>query len=280
LYRTRLLKEDDRVKLLRWILVAVVVGIIPYPAMCSDRKVVLELTAASLSATTPDSASWGWWEPSKYDAWQMGDDQGLRFADGRVLVSGTTYTVFLAAEFLPTVVATGSYDDGQGQTVVDDLTLKIETYDLALGQFFGSSPRTGVMPWIGVSYVRLEETLAVVGGTSSQDDATSSLWGLVAGADGTVAIWSRLDFSGRVVLRWASGTRTAFVSTEGSGSFEGGSVEQSDETDRTMWGVDLGLRWRATRVFEIEGGWRYRDWTLDGGPAKYSGPYVKVLFVF
>jgi len=57
-------------------------------------------------------------------------------------------------------------------------------------------------------------------------------------------------------------------------------VDLSDDTERAMWGVDLGVRWEAGRVVRLDGGWRYRDWQHDGGPASFSGPFVRLVVHF
>jgi hypothetical protein len=47
-----------------------------------------------------------------------------------------------------------------------------------------------------------------------------------------------------------------------------------------MWGADLGLRWTASPEVAVEAGYRLRDWSLDDGPASYSGLYLKAVFGF
>ncbi|MGD8441446.1 MAG: hypothetical protein PVG53_13020, partial [Holophagae bacterium] len=111
--------------------------------------------------------------------------------------------------------------------------------------------------------------------------ADSDLWGVLVGADASIAVWKSVDVVGRAVFRWSRGTRTADQATpDPGGGSQGGSVEVSDSIDHSMWGVDLGVRWNATPRFRIEGGWRVRDRTLDGGPGSFSGPQLKAAFVF
>jgi len=100
---------------------------------------------------------------------------------------------------------------------------------------------------------------------------------VVIGADASYRVWSTLDLTGRVLFRWATGTRTASIDSQEPGS---GTVEVSDSIDTGLWGVDLGLRWNATRAFWLEIGWRYRDQTYDHGPASYGGPQLKAAYVF
>ena len=54
----------------------------------------------------------------------------------------------------------------------------------------------------------------------------------------------------------------------------------TDDTSRTMYGVELGVRWTPVVWLAVEGGWWYRDWSVDDGPATYDGPFLRVAFGF
>ena len=43
-----------------------------------------------------------------------------------------------------------------------------------------------------------------------------------------------------------------------------------------MWGAEIGVRWDSTGRVTLAAGWRYRDWTLDDGPASFSGAFVRM----
>jgi hypothetical protein len=43
-----------------------------------------------------------------------------------------------------------------------------------------------------------------------------------------------------------------------------------------MFGGEIGVLWAWTRHLEVAGGWRYRDWTHDDGPASFNGPFVRL----
>jgi len=255
--------------------------------LCADQNVVFQIAVANISPSSSASADWGWWVPSKYDDWNVDDSADFGLADARLLVSGTSYTVILDGEWYPTLEAVGSADVGPGEDeLVQDLTLKNSVYDLGIGRRFGADDRTGVMPWIGVTYMQLRESRTTVPPPGSSnpettDRADSNLWGVVVGADASYQVWKTLDVTGRVLIRWASGTRTAQVYPEDPGGGSGsGTVEVSDSIDVGMWGVDLGLRWNASKSFWMEIGWRYRDETYDGGPATYGGPQIKAAYRF
>ncbi len=102
---------------------------------------------------------------------------------------------------------------------------------------------------------------------------------MVLGVDASYQVWSTLDVTGRVLFRWATGTRTATIDSQDPGGGVG-AVEVSDSIDAGMWGIDLGLRWNATKAFWLEFGWRYRDQTYDDGPATYGGPQLKAAYQF
>jgi hypothetical protein len=274
-----------RVKLSRILVVFVIMVLAGGFAAASDPRVVVELAVANQRPSVPAGANWGWWNPSKYpDSWDPDEGASFGVADARLLVSGGTYTVILAGEWYPSLDAVGTYDlDGDG-VVADTLTLKTQIYDLGLGMRLGRDPRNGAMPWIGATYMDIGERVTSTPPpdsdlSESAKRADSGLWGVAAGVDGSVTVWSSLDVTGRVLVRWATGTRRATLSPEDPGGV-GGEVTVSDSIDHFMWGLDIGLRWRATRTAQIEAGWRFRDRSLDDGPATFGGPQVKVAFEF
>jgi hypothetical protein len=191
--------------------------------------------------------------------------------------------VVLAGEWYPTLEADGSFTDpGTGAVTDQSLSFETEAYDLGYGRWLGRDRSSGILPWIGVTYLRINERRTTLGdglpGTGDRTErADADLWGVVAGADASITVWRSLDVVGRLLYRWATGTRTAQVVPPDGGD---GTVEISDSIDVQMWGAEVGVRWRATPRFRLEGGWRLRDQTLDGGPASFSGPQVKLAFVF
>ncbi len=270
-------------KLFRILTVVVILGLAARPGFCGEPGVAFDIAFANLSPSVPSGADWGWWNPGKYDEWAFDDGADFAIADARLLVAGKTYTAILGGEWFPTLNAVGTAaPGGEEDDIVQPLSLANSAYDLGIGQWFGGDHRTGIMPWVGVSYMRISEDRTTAPPPGSSDDsitenAAADLWGVVVGADGSYRIWSTLDVTGRVLVRWATGTRTARVSPQDPGT---GTVEVSDSIDTGMWGIDLGLRWNATRSFWLEIGWRYRDQSYDGGPATYGGPQVKAAYVF
>ena len=252
-----------------------------------ELQTTIEVTAARTTISYAESASWGWWNPGKYDDWQTGEDQELGLAEARLLFAGETYTVLFNLERYPTLEAAASRTGEEtGEEINHELTTEFEAYDLALAQWFGGKEGVGIMPWVGVTYMRINETRATVaesvdGTDRFEDRASSRLWGALLGADWGVRLKPRLLLSGRMVLRWGWGNREATISTVGPGPEEPAAVEAqlSDDVSRAMWGADLGLRWEATRHLQIEGGWRYRDWQYDDGPASFNGPYLRLVLV-
>jgi hypothetical protein len=259
------------------------------PVSGADTRVTLEITGADQTPSVSSTADWGWWNPSKYDeAWAADESSSFGIADVRMLVAGGDYTIIVEGEFYPSLEATGTYvDPDSGETVTQSLTLTTSIYDLGFGKWFGRDTRNGFLPWIGATYMDIGENLATApppdsGEPGETDRADAGLWGVVAGADASVTVWGPLDLSGRLLVRWASGTRTAHITSQepgGSGGGEG-EVEVSDSIDHTMWGLDIGLRWHAVRDFWVEAGWRLRDRSVDGGPARYSGAQIKAAYRF
>jgi hypothetical protein len=253
--------------------------------LCSDGDVILELTGAKLGTSSSGGSSWGWWNPGKYDLWEDEPRSSFELIEGRLLLVGSTYAVLLSGERNPTAEATGSrLDPDTGDLVVDQVSLKTAAYDLGLGQVVRPTRGVELMPWVGLTYMTVNEELVGVqpapASSGTKDSSRAGLWGVAIGADGSIRIWSKLHAAGRVVVRWGTGNRDATVHIEDPVSGEPGKVKVSDSADQGMWGGDLGLRWAATRGFEIEGGWRYRDWTYGDGPADFGGPYVTAAFVF
>lgn len=257
------------------------------PGAAADGKVDFEVGVSRITASSSSSAEWGWWNPGKYDEWTAEDLTETRLTDVRMKILSPSYIVILAGEWYPTLEAEGRSDLAFTQDqLVQQLSFETSVYDLGIGQWFGRSRRTGLMPWIGATYMRLDErrVTELPAGSSDPDPidrADAGLWGVVAGVDGSIELWSTVDLTGRLLLRWATGTRRATINSDdpvGGGS--GGPVTVSDSIDAGMWGVDLGLRWNATRAFRLELGWRYRDQTYDGGPASYGGPQIRAGYVF
>ncbi len=272
-----------------WTLIAVLIVVsAAAPAECADGGVVLEIAVANQGASVPSGADWGWWTPAKYpEGWAPDESSSATLADLRMLVLGDGYTVILAGEWYPDLEAEGAFAvPGLEEPVVQQLRLETAIYDLGYGLRLGRDRRNYVLPWIGATYMDIEEDLTTVPPASSTiaagtDHASAGLWGVVVGADGSVTLWRNLDLAGRLLLRWATGDRSATLTTQdpGGGS-PGGTVEVTDSIDCMMWGLDVGVRWRATRALGIEAGWRLRDRSLDDGPARFDGPQLKLAIRF
>jgi hypothetical protein len=252
----------------------------------ADRDVDLEITVGDIQPSSSDQSTWGWWNPGKYDEWNPDERSKAVLADVRLLFGGTTYTVVLAGEWAPDLDGVGVYaDPASGEPVTENLSIDVSAYDLGLGQVFGQGGKAAVMPWIGATYLRLNESRVTIApdastSESASDEARASIWGVVVGADARVTVWARLELFGRVLGRWAKGTRDTKLATQNPGGGSGGTAKESDSVDRTMWGADLGLRWAVGRSSALEGGWRIRDWSLDDGPGTFTGPYLRVVLGF
>ncbi len=251
--------------------------------LCVDEPVTIEVVGANQTPSVSSSADWGWWNPAKYPvSWEPDESADFGLADIRMLVDYEEFTVILAGEWYPDLSATGSYlTEGSNSPTSQELTLKGTIYDLGFGRFYGRDKRNGVLPWIGATYMDLSERATTIppaesGVSGYTDSASSRLWGVVAGLDGSYQLANKLDLAGRLLFRWASGDRKATITSE-DGS---GEVELKDSIDQTMWGADLGLRWHAFEGFWLEAGWRYRDRSLDDGPASFGGPQIKAAMKF
>ena len=255
-------------------------------ANSGDLMTTIELTGAYTNTSYAKDFSWGWWDPTKYDDWENVEASEFHLAEARLLFSGRNSTVIVGGEWYPQLEASASrIDEDTGNEIHDELTATFRTYDLAIAKWFGRSGGTGWMPWIGATLMTIEETRSSAddGGESSAaatDRATRDLWGVVVGADVGGRVAQGLFVSGRVVARWGRGSREASMAAPEPETEDPTptSVTLSDSVDRLMWGVDLGLRWAAMRTLLLEGGWRYRDWQHDGGPASFNGPYLRLVW--
>jgi hypothetical protein len=240
----------------------------------------LELTGMDVSVSDEDGATFGWWNPGKYDAWAQTTDEGFRFSGARLLFSGGEYTIILGAEFQPRLEGGGVVISDLDEVAVD-VTMELEAYDLAISKVYGRPGQAVFAPWVGVTHLRLSEERDIAGRTASEA-SESKLWGATLGLDAGATIYDDFALTGRVLVRWATGDREAREVLEGTdfGLPDETVVELKDSVDRAMWGADLGVRWSAHPRFQLEAGWSTRDWTHDDGPASFSGPYVRMTAGF
>lgn len=251
------------------------------PAGASDTRFGLELTAVDFSVSDNESATFGWWNPGKYDAWQSDPDEGFDLTGARMLFVTGDYTVIVGAEHHPTLSGTAQVDDGLGGFDELDVRMEIEAYDLALSQAFGEPGRAVFAPWVGVAHFRIKERRTDAG-ASPAETAMSRLWGVTLGLDWGVTVAGDFALTGRAFGRWATGNREAeqLVANADVGLPDDTLVDITDSVERAMWGADLGVRWRAHDAFQVEAGWSTRDWTFDDGPAEFSGPFVRMVAGF
>jgi len=277
------MEGGSRVQLRCSCFAATVLLLVAGGADAGELQTTIELTGAFTTISYANSSDWGWWNPEKYDEWQTGEDQEFGLAEARLLFSGVTYTVLFNLERYPTLEAAASRTDSvTGEEINHEITTEFKAYDLALAQWFGDKAGVGVMPLVGVTYMRISETRSAVDELGNgKNQAASRLWGVVLGADWGARLAPRLVLSGRVVFRKGWGDRDATIPTIGPELEEqaAADVQLTDDVSRAMWGADLGLRWAATRRLQLDGGWRYRDWQYDDGPASFSGPYLRLVLV-
>jgi len=267
--------------------VAIAIAVLtPLTAPCNDVHTTIELVVADLGASPADDPAWGWWNASKYDAWSATGEDDAGPIEGRVLVTGETYATLFNAERYPELDAAASWTDvDSGETIRHDLTAELEVYDLAVAQRFEHDNESAISPWVGATLMNIDESRAVPGAANpARETASSELWGLVLGADGELVLHPQVAISARAVVRWAQGTRRARLRADvpdpDSGDPAATDVVLSDTTERAMYGADLGVRWRAATAFQLEAGWRYRDWQFDDGPASFDGPYARLVVTF
>ncbi len=261
-------------------IIAFVVWIFATPVAHSQQeRSILEVTTGDTDVSYADDSDWGWWSPHKYDEWLPGGDTGFDLEGIRITIPSTTYGLILAWETYPTMQAHMSrFDEPTGDTVQYDLFTDIETYDLAFNRPYSIGSGGSISPILGVTYMAIDEDRRSIDSEQASDHARTRLWGVVGGVDGQARLADRLEFAGRLLIRWGSGDRNATNTedVEGAGLTQ---VTSSDSTDRIMWDAELGLRFEAHEVFKIEGGYRYRDWTYDNGPASFDGYYLRFIFV-
>jgi hypothetical protein len=252
-----------------------------------DHRMAAELTVAETRPSYAAEPDWGWWSAAKYDDWRPEADGELGLVGARLASVGDTYTWLLAAERYPTLRASGSWTDPAIGTVTDALTAELETYDLALGQRYALSKGATLVPWIGLTYMHIEETRESDLTSSPASDqpvetADTRLWGALLGVDGAIPLASRFSVTMRLVARWGQGTREAKLLSPpvDPGDPEVEWVKLEDDTSRAMYGAELGLRWQAGKSFDLETGWQYRDWKYDGGPASFTGVFVRLGMVW
>jgi hypothetical protein len=263
--------------LIAGVILGVLVG--STPAEPGELPVTIDLTVSSTSPSFESTSSWGWLNPSKYDVWKPIEEDSVELSEARIILNHPVYPVMMRGEWNPQLEATGSVaatDLSAGYE--DQLSTDIEVYDLALGQHYGQAGRARVTPWFGATYMRIRELRHRVseGDSSSDPDestAKSDLWGVMAGADGVIPLRPGWNVIGTAVIRWARGDRDATLSTDDP---QDTTATQSDSRDQVMYGAELGVRWDPVDRLQVTGGWRYRDWTHDDGPASFSGPFVRV----
>ena len=255
----------------------------PTLAAGGDPRMMAELTLAETSASYADDPAWGWWDAAKYDDWQPVAVQEVGLVGARLVSERDTYTVLLAAERYPTLRASASWTDPATGAMTDALSAEHETYDLALGQRLVLSRGANLMPWVGLTYLHIEETRESGPAFSPAPDqpvetADTRLWGAVLGVDGDVPLASRLAVTVRLAARWGQGAREAKLLSDpvSPGEPEVDWVKLSDDTSRAMYGAELGLRWLVGSKLELGAGWRYRDWRYDHGPASFDGAFVRL----
>lgn len=258
----------------------------PSTAICGDERVGFEITFARQSVSYASEASWDWWSPDKYDQWQTLDEPHFELADARLVIAGKTYSGIFEAEVYPELGAEGSYEDPtSGELVEHQLSGEIRVYDAAIGQL-SSRGDSYWIPWFGLTHIRADgrRTISSDGVALDQepDESSTESWGLVLGVAGGYEVRHRLSVTGRAVIRWAKGTRDAvfYPLNSGTGDPDVGRVESSDSVNTGMWGAEAGISWAAFEGFALEGGWRYRDWRYDDGPASFNGPYARLSMVF
>jgi hypothetical protein len=248
-----------------------------------DNRTTVELTLAETRPSSAADPAWGWWNADKYDDWQPGTDEEVGLVAARVVSEGDTYTVLLAAERYPTLHASASWVDPATGGMSDALTAELETYDLALGQRYVLSRGASLVPWVGLTYLHIEETRASRPTSAPAPDqpaetADTRLWGAVLGVDGAVPLASRLAVTVRLVARWGQGKREARLRL---GPVEPGVpevewVKLEDDTSRAMYGAEVGLRWRVGNGVDLATGWQLRDWRYDHGPASFAGAFARL----
>ena len=88
-------------------LLVVWMALIASPVEAQELRPTLEITGASLIPSFNEEASWGWWNPSKYDIWETDPTDSFDLSDLRFLVPGSDYSVFLSVEFYQELAAEG-----------------------------------------------------------------------------------------------------------------------------------------------------------------------------
>ena len=240
----------------------------------------VELTVAETTATPSDNPAWGWWNAARYDPWQPVEEDETGVVGARLALRGEGYTVLLAGEWYPTAHASGAWVDPAAGPVTDTLSIGLEVYDLALGQELSLGADAGVMPWVGLTYMLIEETRESSIAPTGQpiENADTTLWGAALGLDGEFPWFTASPapcVSRRVGAR-APARRGWCQRRSPPASPWSSRVKVEDDTSRAMYGVELGLRWLALHGVELEAGWRYRDWEYDDGPTSFEGPFLRL----
>ena len=261
-------------------LAALGIALTPHLGRADDFQASLEITGSSLDISFNDSAEWGWWNPSKYQLWETDQDDSFDLTELRLTLPGKEYSGFFAVELYPELTGEGVQYDDEGSLIAEhQLEVEITVYDLAMAQTLNTHSGRLFRPWVALTHMQIEENRYPVHEEGLPvDRATSKLWGAAVGFDAETPLPWNLRLSGRVVARWATGDRDATFTPDGSNDIPGSTqVKSSDSVDRYMWGGELGIRWQGSRHLGLEGGWRYRDWTHDDGPASCDGLYLRLL---
>jgi hypothetical protein len=264
-----------------WIfLFGVGTALAPNIAQAEDLRTSLEITGSSISPSINEGGAWGWWNPSKYQLWEADQDDSFDLAEIRLTIPGEEFSGFLAVEFYPELTGGGvQYDEEGTLFAAHHLETEITVYDLAMTQTLKTQGDLLFRPWIALTHMQIEEKRYLLQEEGLPvDRARSKLWGAAIGLAAETSLPWNLRLSGRVVARWATGDRDATFTPEASNDVPGSiQVKTSDSVDRFMWGGEIGIRWQASTPFGLEGGWRFRDWTYDDGPASFDGLYLRLL---
>ena len=245
-----------------------------------DFLTTLEITGSSQSPSYKNGGAWGWWDPSKYQTWDTVDESSFELAEIRLRLPGEEYSGFLSVELYPQLTGEGlQYDEDGSVIALHSLEFEIKVYDLALTQNVVFPSGDLLRPWIALTNMQIKERrIPLQEPGLPVDRAESKLWGAAVGLDAEFGLTGNFIFSGRLVARWATGDRKATFTPESSNDDPGSTeVKATDSVDKLMWGGELGIRWKTHRRLGLEGGWRYRDWTDDDGPASFDGLYIRLL---
>lgn len=249
-------------------------------------------------------------EPEEY----ISDSDSIQFNEIRFLAPLGRVGLLVGYERESRVSSDSSYVQPDIEILLQLGSARVEAFDAAVFVPIQLGRRWFLRPWGGPTSLQIEQERTLdgwitwdpmyVAHTTSNRREFSRLWGIGYGIEAQFGIGNRWNLTARALQRWAWGDtdfsgydqQLVFERPYEPGDHTDSEFRQdyrgtSESTTAMMFGLEIGVRGRATRWISMEVGWRYRDWTdqrasgggwtsPEGGPGIYNGPFLRAIASF